>query len=349
MSDRNRILERTNGGLNVFTHYLGDGCKNRLFRNPYRTDSNPSCRLKFKEGRDGIGKWIMTDYGDSQWHGDCFWLVARISQLDLATDFMEVLRIIDKDLNLFCLDDRTTQSHQMMSKVQQSDDFKPGCGMLTAKPVYQVMPQNEKDYWMKYGIAEDVLQRYDVKSVYFCKLTRPDGTSFNIRSTWNYPVFAYRFNNDQGIKFYRPGSSFRFIYAGKLPNPYIFGWSQLPQSGDVVYITGGEKDVMSLAAKGFTAVCFNSETCRLRSTVLGELASRFSHIVLLYDSDETGKRESALRISELAENFPISRVILPLSGTKQEKDISDFFSLGHTSTELKQLTTDAISNLPIKI
>jgi len=33
----------------------------------------------------------------------------------------------------------------------------------------------------------------------------------------------------------------------------------------------------------------------------------------------------------------INRVELPLSGTKSEKDISDFFRLGHSSQELSRL------------
>ena len=36
------------------------------------------------------------------------------------------------------------------------------------------------------------------------------------------------------------------MYAGHFPKPYIFGYEQLPVKGDVVFITGGEKDVMSL-------------------------------------------------------------------------------------------------------
>ena len=338
MTDRNRILEKTNRGLDVFTHYLGDGCKNRLFRNPYREDTNPSCRLKSVKGRDGESKWIMTDYGDSQWYGDCFWLVAHISHLNLSTDFVEVLHIIDKELNLFILDDKSVRSHDTMAKVQADDVYHKGSGPITAKPVYQVMPQNEIRYWQSYGIIQDILKHYDVKSVLYCKFTKEDGSTFDIRSNGKYPMFAYRFNGGDGIKFYRPGANLRFLYAGNLPRPYIFGWNQLPQSGSVVYITGGEKDVMSLSARGFSAICFNSETCRIRSSILGELVSRFSRIVFLYDSDETGRRESALRVDELSENFPVSRVVLPLAGTKQEKDISDFFRLGHSRQELELLT-----------
>ena len=38
------------------------------------------------------------------------------------------------------------------------------------------------------------------------------------------------------------------------------GMKQLPNRGDILFLTGGEKDVMSLTARGFYALCFNSET-----------------------------------------------------------------------------------------
>jgi hypothetical protein len=34
----------------------------------------------------------------------------------------------------------------------------------------------------------------------------------------------------------------------------------------------------------------------------------------------------------------VAQVKLPLAGTKQEKDISDFFRLGHQASELQELT-----------
>ena len=129
MTDRNRILQKTVGGLNVFTHYLGEGCKNRLFRNPFRNDGSPSCKLYKKTTSEG-NKYVMKDFGDSQWYGDCFWLVAKLSGLDPTTDFREVLRIIDRDLNLFILDDCSAAKHQMMQRVQPPDSPKSG-GLLT--------------------------------------------------------------------------------------------------------------------------------------------------------------------------------------------------------------------------
>ena len=72
------------------------------------------------------------------------------------------------------------------------------------------------------------------------------------------PMFGYM--GKQHIKVYRPCSQMRFLYVGDFGDNYCFGLEQLPAKGDLLFITGGEKDVMSLAAHGFHAICFNSET-----------------------------------------------------------------------------------------
>lgn len=60
------------------------------------------------------------------------------------------------------------------------------------------------------------------------------------------PMFGYM--GKQHIKVYRPCSQMRFLYAGDFGDNYCFGLEQLPAKGDLLFITGGEKDVMSLAA-----------------------------------------------------------------------------------------------------
>ena len=71
-------------------------------------------------------------------------------------------------------------------------------------------------------------------------------------------------------------------------------------SGDMLFITGGEKDVLSLYAHGFHAICFNSETAQIPENIIESLQFRFRHIILLYDTDETGKRESERQAEQLA-------------------------------------------------
>lgn len=68
-----------------------------------------------------------------------------------------------------------------------------------------------------------------------------------------------------------------------------------------------------------------------------QLASRFQKIVFLYDADSTGKAESAKRVAELGDQYPVVKLDLPLAGSKKEKDVSDFFALGGTRESLKNL------------
>ena len=65
-SDVQKILDRTDDGLKVFVHYLGQGCQNKTFRNPYRDDERPSCRLYYHLCKGGGGKWYFHDYGDME-------------------------------------------------------------------------------------------------------------------------------------------------------------------------------------------------------------------------------------------------------------------------------------------
>jgi hypothetical protein len=100
------------------------------------------------------------------------------------------------------------------------------------------------------------------------------------------PIFGYA--GKRYVKIYRPFSKIRFLYGGLLPDNYCFGLEQLPAKGDTLFITGGEKDVLSLVSHGFHAICFNSETSNIPQNIIRKLSYRFKHIILLYDADKTG-------------------------------------------------------------
>ena len=156
-------------------------------------------------------------------------------------------------------------------------------------------------------------------------------------------MFAYIGNGY--VKIYRPHSpKIRFLYGGRIPATYCFGMEQIPAKGDMLFITGGEKDVLSLYAHGFNAICFNSETAQIPTSIIESLQLRFRHIILLYDADETGVREAHKQSEHLVE-YKVLNLSLPLSGTKSEKDISDFFALGNGAKELKELLAKMFSDL----
>ena len=92
MMEKEKILDKTNRGYDIFTHYLGKDVQRKLFVNPFRGDKSPSCRLYYNKRNGGI--WIMKDYGASEWSGDCFSVVAKSMNINPMTDFRELLTII---------------------------------------------------------------------------------------------------------------------------------------------------------------------------------------------------------------------------------------------------------------
>jgi hypothetical protein len=116
-------------------------------------------------------------------------------------------------------------------------------------------------FWQQYGITLDVLKACKVFSLKEFKSENSEGKPFGFSSSDAEPMFGYQCK--RYVKIYRPFSEIRFLYGGLLPENYCFGLEQLPAKGDTLFITGGEKDVLSLVSHGFHAICFNSETSNI--------------------------------------------------------------------------------------
>ena len=67
-------------------------------------------------------------------------------------------------------------------------------------------------------------------------------------------------------------------------------------------------------------------------------------IILLYDTDKTGLESSTKHVQQFSD-LGVKRMVLPLSGTKEEKDISDYFRLGNTRENFNQLFIEFLDNL----
>lgn len=366
MTDKDKILQLTDGGLEVFKHYLGDKIDTiHSFRNPYRQDANASCHLYYhQQNYGGNSRYYLHDFGDSTFHGDCFWLVGNICNIDSHSNFHEILERIDRDLCLNAFSSNSLNAATYKPKVTPLRTIVEKKNLQFWCTPREMTP-SDLEFWARYGITKDVLNKYNVTSLkkYTSEKSafRPgEKNTFSIFPVNDSPLFGYQFNGGTGIKIYHPGSQIRFLYGGVLPDPYVFGLEQLQHDSgikkDFIYITGGEKDVLSLVSHNFDAVSFNSETYRLTESDIKGFLKDYENVCILYDSDETGIRESSNIVNEFS-NLPVIRIQLPLAGTKQEKDISDFFAKGHSSVELKNLTFSALNeskkktlmNLPQKI
>ena len=164
MLRKEEILERTNNGLSGFKHYLpGNWRIGRNFLNPLYEDSKASCNIYFDRHS---GMYKMKDFGDDSYSGDCFFLVGQLKGLDCnrASDFIEILATIDRDLGLGLAAGtpiaipQTNHNRKVSSRSEETSE-KP------AKP-YQFREQKftptELEYWRQYGITPELLERYKV-------------------------------------------------------------------------------------------------------------------------------------------------------------------------------------------
>jgi len=349
MNIKEEILEHTNRGLEIFCFYMPiDFVPKRNFRNPLYKDKRASCNI-YLDTKSQC--YRMKDFGNEAYSGDCFWFAATMLGLDVRSDFKKVLLTIIQDLNLnITMDFKTEENRKTKSfkdiSLVSSTSTNAKEELSEKKKIFKLYEQpfraDEIAYWQRYGITDKVLQKYHVKSLFRYETISNQGNPFSLTSTKNEPIFCYVMGDF--VKIYRPNSKLRFLYGGDKSKDYIFGFEQLPSKGDILFITGGEKDVLSLSSHHFNAICFNSETASIPEPIIESLQLRFRHIILLYDTDETGLREAERQAKQL-EPYHVFYLSLSLQGTKTEKDISDFFALGKTAKDLTSLLTDKLSSI----
>lgn len=342
---KDNILRTTDKGLSIFRHYLAMPFQvGRNFLNPLYEDKHASCNIFFDRRNDC---YRMKDFGNDAYSGDCFAFVGKLEGLDCRApkDFIQIMEKINNDLHL-----GLSGVNMPQFTLKQSVLPDPGHVATPASPAKErpysiqqnIFSMAELAWWRQYGISEAVLKRYKVVSLKRFDSVNKEDKPFYFASSENEPMYGY--TGQQRIKIYRPMSSIRFVQAGKVTGSYCFGLDQLPAKGDLLFITGGEKDVLALASHGFNAISFNSETSQIPPDMIHKLSYRFKHIILLFDVDKTGL-QSAEKQEQHLQAYGVKRLLLPLSGTKEEKDVADYFRLGHTQNDLVRLFLDYLDTI----
>lgn len=293
--------------------------------NPFLSEKQKTPSFNIFCDQKGGHEWKFKDFATGD-QGSCFDLVMKLFNLD----FIEAKERICEDFNLKT-ESKNQSTHigtNPKAALQNSPEF---------SVVKREFTKQELDYWLKYGITNEILNRFNVKALSGFSTKNKEGKPYSRKSDQNHFIFAY----DQGgwLKLYKPldDRKFRFQYLGEKPQNFVFGLDQLPEKGDFVFFTGGEKDVMSLAANGYYAISLNSETAKPTPELLADLRSRFKELIILYDCDKTGIEQS----KDLATTFGLARVILP-DLVNNGKDISDFFAAGGKKEGLDNLILERI-------
>ena len=122
MIRKDDILKATDKGIHVFRHYLGKDFKvGKNFLNPFYRDTKASCNIYY-DRKAGVFK--MKDFGNEEYSGDCFELVDRLNGLDCRNpkDFVEIMRIIDRDLYLGLSKNDNLKENRPMGTNSENDE-----------------------------------------------------------------------------------------------------------------------------------------------------------------------------------------------------------------------------------
>jgi archaellum biogenesis ATPase FlaH len=282
----------------------------------------------------GSGEWRYKDFATGD-DGSCFDLVMKLKNIS----FVEALNIINSDMNL-CLDNNSN-NNQIVTVTptvkQETDDFKKIKPAKRFTITKRAFTPTDYDFWNKFKIDIQTLERFNVVPLSSYSAFKADGKPYEIKDFGKKLIYAY--DNGDWTKIYKPldDKKFKFQFLGIKEMGFIFGWKQLPETDDLVFITGGEKDVMCLSSQGFNAITLNSETSNLQDETAEELKKRFKNVIVLYDNDATGIKQS----KHLAATYQIKRLELPKIANNG-KDISDFFAQDGTIEVFDYLIEEAL-------
>lgn len=166
MKEKDEILAKTDGGLDIFVHYLGKECLRKKFRSHMREDDkHPSCKLYRNQELDGRSYYYLHDFGDSRFSGDCFFVASQVLNINPSMDFVHLLKMIDQDMCLGVFDRQTNrkvvrQASPMSGMKSPDEENRQPHGVIAYQAQVKEFSDEELAYWASYGITEDTLDRF---------------------------------------------------------------------------------------------------------------------------------------------------------------------------------------------
>lgn len=334
--NKNEFLIACDGGLTFYEFVLGPLTTETTTRmknvhNPFYTDNKASVSIYIEQDR-----WWFYDHGDTDFKGDVFDFASLY--YDIAIDkFPQLMEkmILDLALTLEGVIIKDSPVVNVKSDFYQ-DDF-------TFVPTISEGCNLAHHYFDKFGISIDHLREYNVSAIN--SYTVMKGGKAKIVSAKNNELWI-GYHDYNYTKIYCPAPK-KFWYVGTKTRDTVFGWRQIIKRNskrcppkENLFITGGEKDVLTLTSLGFDAISLNSETSSLPIWVMDEIVPSYDNVIVLYDSDSTGQKKS----QELAKAYGFLHCKLPeklleLGG----KDISDYVRLGFNVEDFNRLIADTVS------
>lgn len=296
----------------IYAKYIGQFKVGMIYNSPFRKDKNPSFGIYYSKRTKQL---LFKDHGT----GECGNVIKFVSLFTGKTEYSDILSDIVDKLNI-------TNNTKLVSSKQYIPPTETVIGV-----VRQEFTDVDINYWKQFNISINTLKKFNVNSIkyYLC-----NGIVKGTYKREN-PMYAYKVYNN--FKIYRPLADKYTKWRNNLTDYDIQGYEQLPQKGDILFITKSMKDVMCLHEMGYPAVSPSSESTFLPKDVLEQLKTRFKRIIILFDRDVAGvKRSRKLSRETGLEAMFINKKF-------KAKDISDAVK-ANSFEEIKNWLNETIKN-----
>ena len=251
----------------IYAKYIGQFKVGMIYNSPFRKDKNPSFGIYYSKRTKQL---LFKDHGT----GECGNVIKFVSLFTGKTEYNDILSDIVDKLNI-------TNNTKLVSSKQYIQPTETVIGV-----VRQEFTDVDINYWKQFNISINTLKKFNVNSIkyYLC-----NGIVKGTYKREN-PMYAYKVYNN--FKIYRPLADKYTKWRNNLTDYDIQGYEQLPQKGDILFITKSMKDVMCLHEMGYLAVSPSSGSTFLPKDVLEQLKTRFKRIIILFDRDAAGVKRS---------------------------------------------------------
>jgi 5S rRNA maturation endonuclease (ribonuclease M5) len=297
----------------IYSFYMGEDIRSLgVFNSPLREDNIPSFALYFHK----IDRNILMFYDFATRDcGDFVVLVMKIFNLDYPTSLKKIA--YDLKLANFNID----ASRQIVNYTRIVDKQAVKLG-IKSRP-WQV---KDKNFWSSFGIRKKTLEKFNVHPV--------DYIFYNdVAVKASEYAYAYVELKDHRVsyKIYQPYEIKTKKWINNADYSVHQGYTQLPDTGDLLIITKSLKDVMSIHdCLGISAIGLQSESVLMKDSVMDEYKQRFSKVICLFDNDEPGKKFT----EGFVERFNIPHFFVP-----EMPGVTDFSDL------VKKLGVDKASEI----
>lgn len=176
-------------------------------------------------------------------------------------------------------------------------------------------PWEQKDviYWEQFGVDINLAKFYNVYPITHYWV---DSYVFAIKPS----EIAYAFLEKDKFQIYQPFADKDkkwFSNTGSM----VYGYDQLPEYGELLFITSSKKDIMTLKSLGYNAVSPNNEGSKLPEQEYEDLNNRFDKIIIFFNNDDQGLKAAHYMGIDLGLDF----IYIPRE--YDEKDPSDFHKI----------------------